>query len=312
MQTTRSKQVFIFEGPDGSGKSTAAVKFASDIGARYVHCGPFKGVHQSLPRFYAEAMLPAILGYQDVVLDRCWLSEIPYGDVYRGESRLSTIDIRILERLALRCGAVVIKCLPEYEVVLRNYLGRKEIEMLDNEDQLKGVYDRYSNMRTDLTSVNYDYTKDDFNIVSRSALLSSPPCHDVKYRTSGNWLANIIIIGDSPLDHTDYDPFYQWPFGSFSGSGCSHWLTSKLNESSASECDLLWGNSNDNLMWLEPRIEQYLENPTVFALGDKSYQRAYAFFQDTIRVPHPQYWKKFRNSEQYPLITMIEELPQGD
>src|SRR5882757_4772670 len=99
----------IFEGPDGSGKTTAAKAFAAEMGARYVHLPQFKRVTTGLPRMYLEAMLPALLGYQDVVMDRCWLSEVPYGRVFRdGADRVGEISRHMLERVALRAGALVV------------------------------------------------------------------------------------------------------------------------------------------------------------------------------------------------------------
>jgi polyphosphate kinase 2 (PPK2 family) len=111
-----SKVLTIFEGPDGSGKTTAAREYAEQTGARYVHFPALPRVKHGLGRMYVEAMLPALLGYHDVVFDRCWLSETPYGEAFReGQDRLTQADRRMLERLALRCGAVVVKCLPEWD-----------------------------------------------------------------------------------------------------------------------------------------------------------------------------------------------------
>ena len=79
-----SKKLTIFEGVDGSGKTVAAKRYADEICARYIHFGPFTRVTDGLARMYAEAMLLAVIGYQNVVFDRSWLSEGPYGLVMRG------------------------------------------------------------------------------------------------------------------------------------------------------------------------------------------------------------------------------------
>ena len=84
MMPSTSAKLTIFEGPDGGGKTTAAEKYAKETGAQYVHFGPLPHVKDSLARVYVEAMMPAILGLQDVVFDRSWLSEIPYGTAFRG------------------------------------------------------------------------------------------------------------------------------------------------------------------------------------------------------------------------------------
>ena len=63
------RRLTIFEGPDGSGKSTAAQAYAEATKAKYVHFPALPQVDKSLGRIYVEAMLPALLGYQDVVFD---------------------------------------------------------------------------------------------------------------------------------------------------------------------------------------------------------------------------------------------------
>ena len=78
-----SKKLTIFEGCDGSGKTTAAREFAEQTGAKYVHFHNLPRIKKGLGRMYVEAMLPALLGYQEVVFDRSWLSETPYGEAFR-------------------------------------------------------------------------------------------------------------------------------------------------------------------------------------------------------------------------------------
>jgi len=107
------KRLTIFEGCDGSGKSTAAAKFAEEHGAKLVHFPALPRVTNNLARMYVEAMLPALLGYQDVVFDRCWLSEEPYGTAFReGQDRLGVVSVRMLERLAFRCGLLWFVVIP--------------------------------------------------------------------------------------------------------------------------------------------------------------------------------------------------------
>lgn len=139
---TTSNKLTIFEGPDGSGKSTLAKRFAKATGARYVHFGPLPKISGSLGRVHVEAMMPALLGYQDVVFDRSWLSEVPYGQAFReGTDRLGDPSREMLDRLALRCGGAVVMCDPGWETVRSNFLARKHMEMLDDDNQLKIVYD---------------------------------------------------------------------------------------------------------------------------------------------------------------------------
>src|SRR5690606_4535727 len=188
-RSTTSKSVTIFEGPDGGGKSTAAREYAALTNALYIHHGPYKQVGDGLSRMVLESMLPALLGYQDVVLDRCWLSEPIYADAFRGgKDRLGLERSRVLDRAALRCGAVIVKCLPQWAVVKANFLSRLGEEYLDTADQLLRVYGDYQHdLNTALCDVEFDYTDWlDRPIAVTGQLLHSDleylreksPCHD--------------------------------------------------------------------------------------------------------------------------------------
>lgn len=300
-----SCRLTIFEGPDGGGKSTAAQAFAKATGARYVHFSALPRVGKSLGRVYVEAMLPALLGYQDVVFDRCWLSEMPYGVAFReGRDRLTDASRRMLERLAMRCGAVVVRCQPEWETVKANYLSRKHIEMLDNEHQLKTVYDLYSQQLTDLPEVVYDYTRDDdlFQIPKMVTTIEDKrfPRHLLSAASAGNWEGEFVIIGQSFAERKDVDPFYQWPFASFSGEGCSRWLTDQLDSIEVGEDQILWLNADQDLSMLYD-----LDATRIIALGNEAYEQLYRLKIQAQVVPHPQSWRRFNAKQPYPLLNII-------
>ena len=299
-----SCKLTIFEGPDGGGKSTAAQTFAQATGARYVHFASLPRISRNLGRMYVEAMLPALLGYQDVVFDRCWLSELPYGVAFReGRDRLTPASRRMLERLAMRCGAVVIRCQPEWEKVRANFLSRKNIEMLDNDSQLKTVYDLYAEQVTDLPELVYDYTKDDVFSAPRLVNLVEGmrfKRHPVQSSTAGNWEGKYVLVGEAFAERKDCDAFYQWPFGSFSNEGCSQWLTDKIDLVDVGENDLLWVNADQDVSFLYD-----LQPEKIIALGNMAYEKLYKLKIQATTVPHPQAWKRFNNGQRYPLLDLI-------
>jgi thymidylate kinase len=307
-----SRQLTIFEGADGSGKSTLAKKYAEATGARYIHFPALPRVNKGLARMYVEAMLPALLGYQDVVFDRCWLSEIPYGTVFReGQDRLGNITIRMLERLAMRCDGRVVYCNPPLAVVKQNYRSRKQLEMLDNEDQLEAVYKIYDAMivsnGTMLNWETHDYTKYSDSELAIERLATNTISvvsagHPLHVMSAGNLHAPVVLVGQDFAERKDQDSFYQWPFASFSRDGCSHWLTRLLDEDSISERDLLWVN-------VDQQVEDIIKpTQTVIALGNKASQRLHSLDIDHIELPHPQYVKRF--NESYRLVSIIKEILQ--
>lgn len=299
-----SCRLTIFEGPDGGGKSTAAKVYAETTGAKYVHFPALPRVSRNLGRMYVEAMLPALLGYQDVVFDRCWLSEMPYGVAFReGRDRLTDASRRMLERLAMRCGAVVVKCQPSWEIVKANYLSRKHMEMLDNEHQLKTVYDLYTGQVTALPVLHHDYTKGDLFQISKMVSDLEPMRfmrHPLDMSSAGNWEGRIVLIGEAFAERKDCDALYQWPFASFSGEGCSQWLTEKLDLAEVSEDQILWLNSDQDLSVLHD-----LNPGRVITLGTEAYQQLYKLKIKAASVQHPQTWKRFNYRQRYPLLDLI-------
>lgn len=181
---TECKRLTIFEGSDGAGKTTAAEAFAESAAARYVRFGPMAHIKEGLAMVYVEAMLPVLLGYQDVVFDRSWLSEIPYGTVFRnGEDRLGDTKRLLLEELAFQCSTMVVNCRPPYGVVANCFNSRRDDEMLDGENQLRMVYDLYGGLlKTDLPQVHFDYSSSEcilelLDLVDDDRTKSNPSPH---------------------------------------------------------------------------------------------------------------------------------------
>lgn len=300
-----SKKLTIFEGCDGSGKTTAAHEFANMTGAKYVHFHNLPRIKHGLGRIYVEAMLPALLGYEDVVFDRSWFSEMPYGEAFReGRDRLTNADRRMLERLALRCGAVMVLCDPGYDTAESNFLKRKGQEYLKTTTQLRQVYQAYKSQSRGLPVIVYNYT--DGNVeYTLTPDVERCRCglHPLSLASSGNWDAEVILVGESFAERKDQDPWYQWPFGSFSNEGCSQWLTNQLIDAGISEYELLWVNSDQNLEFLYERQTSH-----IIALGEKAGAELYKMKILAQEVPHPQYHKRFGSGAPYKLIENLREV----
>jgi hypothetical protein len=296
----RSSKLTIFEGPDGSGKTTAAVEYAKATGAKYVHFANLPQVGKNLARMYVEAMLPALLGYQGVVFDRCWLSEVPYGTAFReGQDRLGYATCRMLERLAMRCGAVVVHCRPPWAKVKQTYLSRREEEYLENDNQLRVVYDLYGKNRTGLPELMYDYTAEpELRPMLVDALRM--PQHPLDVQSAGNWGARTVLVGEGFAYQKDCDALYQWPFASFSKLGCSQWLTEQLGDHDVWEKDLLWINADQDLSVLYD-----LEPERIVALGKEACTQLYRLKIMAATVPHPQHHKRFNITKPYELFDYI-------
>lgn len=310
-----SRNLFVVEGPDGAGKSTLVREIVRATGANPVHLGPFKHVSEGLERLYTEAMLPAIEGHADVVMDRCWLSEKPYGTVFRnGLDRLGVAAVRSLERLALRARTVVIRALPPIEVAAMNFARRKgvrpESEMLNDTEQFAQVYDLYATkFRTSLPVIDYDYTGVTASeIIGRSIVESTSNPHPLEWATAGSLIAPIALIGDSLAEHHNRDMLYRWPFSSF-GGGPAKWLGCRLERGEIPEDKLFWTNADvmtpEIISWMKSREMK------IIALGSTAASvLVNSGAPPDYTVSHPNACSKFKpgSPEDYELIPILRRL----
>lgn len=294
-------KIIIFEGCDGAGKTTLAQKCAKDLDARYVHFGPHTGVKKTVARMYTEAALPALLGYGDVVFDRSWLSEVPYGVAFRGGAdRLGHAQRRMLERIFMRCETTVIKCDPGWGEVRKNFIKDQAEEMLDTPEQLRVVYDQYAEQKTSLPVMQWNYLQ--HPQPDWLQLVSTTP-HWVGSETAGNVEAKILIVGDNYANLTDADSFYQKPFCAFSGAGCSGWLTDQLELAGVGEERLFWVNADH----LEDVSKHDWRGSLVIALGTVAAMTCKNHgFANLIEIEHPQSWKRFKATQSYPLLEVFK------
>lgn len=288
------RHLTIFEGPDGSGKTTAAKNFAEETNAVYVHFGPLFNVTTGIARMYVEAMLPALLGYQDVVFDRSWLSETPYGNAFRnGQDRMGHVGRRMLERLAMRCYTTVVRCDPGWLAVKTSYETGRD-EMLTDTAQLRLVYDAYRHMETALPVTTFDWVRHELPLMLMAGHRTQ--AHRIWSRGAGNLRAKVLLVGESFAEHKNDDPWYQWPFASFSKAGCSWWLTEQLAEHGISEADLRWINAD------EPDLGYMLRgmgsDVQIVAMGKVAGEALQRQGYDCYETYHPQFLRRFGNEDQ--------------
>lgn len=295
-------QVVILEGPDGAGKTYLAHRLAAHYGACIKHAGVFPGVHGHLPRLYLELLLPALLGYQPVVLDRSWLSESIYGKVCRGGSdRIGVVAQRMLERVALSCGAVVVRCLPPVEVCLEDAGG---VEQYPHPEQLRDVHQLYLKLSTHLPMVTYDRTQHTLRDLRFRLKTHHLTTHLAATHSAGNLHASVVLVGESYGPVKEHDLYHQYPFVSFSRAGCSQWLTEHLERVEVSEADLLWVNADTRFL---PRVVGFGPRRCVLALGEKAHRELEAHGIEHETFEHPQHTKRFRYHESCELVRRIQD-----
>lgn len=100
----------VIEGPDGAGKSTLAKSLADRLDMNILKMTANGG--QSVPEYLQK------LACDGVIIDRCWVSEQVYPDLFGREPRIDNDDAEALTALCGRMGIPIIVLLPPLHVVI--------------------------------------------------------------------------------------------------------------------------------------------------------------------------------------------------
>lgn len=111
----------------------------------------------------------------------------------------------------------------------------------------------------------------------------------------------ILIVGEKPNPNKDWKP-ERVPF--CSNGHCSGWLNKKLDDCNIDENKLQWLNAFDDYGVETSREELLKRLPAikVIALGNVASKWLDKNDVEHVKIPHPQYWKRFKSKEEYPLI----------
>lgn len=101
----------IIEGPDGAGKSTLAKSLAGALDMNILKMTADGG--QSAREYMQK------LACDGVIIDRCWVSELVYSDLFGREPRIGNCDAEALTEFCGRAGIPIIVLLPPLHVVIR-------------------------------------------------------------------------------------------------------------------------------------------------------------------------------------------------
>lgn len=289
-------RLLILEGPDGAGKSTLLNQLKGETalqGAVFLHHGAYPecGSAELFMKF-VDSLRPLLEG-RDVVLDRCWHSEPIYGPVYRGQSRLTRAQVRMLDRIAITYSARLALCLPALETCLEVFNSRHGEEMLDNTDQLRAVYQQYATWPNQLPTVIYNWQEPEAEVTYERLL------------TPATAVPQFVLVGDSPgPEHLV--GFEHVPFVSASYNGCSWWLAEQLDSIGVPERDLRFINAHQaDGTETDPTEVFNLGPQIVVALGTEATFWCQRHGIVCEAVQHPQYHKRFKHNQPYKLLEVI-------
>lgn len=107
--------IILFEGPDGTGKSTLADAVYRKTSATATHSGP-------PPRGLAYATFSAVIDFAETspaptVMDRLHWGDVPYGYVHRGDAELELRGILDMNARLDELGAVIVYVRADADVI---------------------------------------------------------------------------------------------------------------------------------------------------------------------------------------------------
>ena len=127
---------------------------------------------------------------------------------------------------------------------------------------------------------------------------------------TGNFKEGNVLIIAEEHNHPDIYTMNR-PFNST--KHCSGWLNKKLDEENIDEHHLFWVNSRmggGNEIDLQDLIDK-LKPSLIVTLGGVASNHCKKLGLAHTKVYHPQYWKRFRSKERYPLFDILKEHIDG-
>lgn len=300
-------RILILEGPDGGGKTTLASDLA-EIGYAVRHTGPPKAgevPYLSYTGALASAFMfnKAGIDPRPFVFDRLHLGERVYGPVVRDRDTLGPVLHRQIDRILLGIGGLVVYCATEYEVMEKTWRERASQgkELITDTSRYTALFNRYEELIANSpVTVRYNYLDPEQQV---DFVQSIPLPWPNRGPGIGAWRPghSTLVVGERIAEsHHGVD----WPFTGF--SGVSTWLTQQLMFADAREEDLYWVNAfQPNTEPTDPAFIERLNPKRIVALGSIARKWLEDAGHKPIEVPHPQYWKRFRAMEEYPLLEVL-------
>jgi thymidylate kinase len=148
-------RTLVLEGCDGAGKSTLATRLAREHGFTVIHCPRTPDAVNLLQRYQDLLARPGRL-----VLDRCFLSELAYGPLYRGGSRITWDEARTLAKIVTNRDGVFLHLTASAETI-RACLLRRDSEAPPLEEiavLLEAYQTVFTTLRESVPAITFDAT----------------------------------------------------------------------------------------------------------------------------------------------------------
>lgn len=287
--------ITIIEGADGTGKTTLA-KSAAFADLQYCHCGP-----PGEDPFFEYFQLAKTRN--KALFDRFHIGERVYGKLFRNDDRLGWLKQRMLERYLLSKRAVMIVAEPEYDKALHNWRARASEgkEMINSEHTYRDTFRLFRDLRrcSALPVVLHNYIAHTPEVTRARVEAARPPVNNGP--GIGMFAPGVtLMVGEMCNVGRFNEPF-------IADTGCSPWLAQQLENAGIPETKLYWINAlTPKGDVTNPEFISLLNPKHVIALGSTAIDWCrFAAGDDFIKVPHPQFWKRFKHDQRYPLLDVL-------
>lgn len=137
--------IIVLEGPDGTGKTTLAEELQDIYGAKVIHATWSPELEKDMENYHLGIINEALSCCKDrlVVLDRSWISEFIYSEVYRNGTNYPNLADKAFNLLQ-EAKTLYVFCLPNFK---KEYLASFEQLKLEREEMYSEadiLYDAFS------------------------------------------------------------------------------------------------------------------------------------------------------------------------
>jgi hypothetical protein len=319
------KGIIVIDGCDGTGKTTLAKAICDRFDGVYIH-NTYRWPTK-MPLYHTAALHRALKLARTrlVVIDRLWMSEAIYADVYRGGSPWPHMG-RTMDRIIRKVGGVyILTQSPKGHKEKFEQLKTEREEMYDNVDEVRRRYqllfeggfaghDRDyvqqlsvfgMRLRDDVLAYRYDVEGRDIDVyidmvvsVLQSRLLKQyePALHLHTKNFAGHLHeANIIFVGDKANSKMRA---VSWPFYDF--GNCSEFLADVQHELLFDETKAVYINAHDGNgpLYVNDclRAKPFMK---VVCFGNDAYETMSAFTRCIHKVMHPSFAKRFNKRNEF-------------
>jgi thymidylate kinase len=319
------KGLIVIDGCDGTGKTTLAKAICDRFDGVYIH-NTYRWPTK-MPLYHTAALHRALklARTQLVVIDRLWMSEAIYADVYRGGSPWPHMG-RMMDRMIRKVGGVYILAQsPANHGEKFEQLKTEREEMYDNVDDVRKRFDQLfegglsghdrdyvqqlsvfgMRRRDDVLPYRFDVEGRDIDVYidmvysvleSRWLKQYEPALHLHTQNFAGHLHeANIIFVGDKANSKMRA---VSWPFYDF--GNCSEFFVDVLHELTFDETKAVYINAHDanGPMYVNDclRAKPFMK---VVCFGNDAYETMSAFTRRIHKVMHPSFAKRFNKRAEF-------------